>query len=442
MCKWRQEDESKPSFVPRMGSGISGLTSGPGVIVLQLENNKMKIVDTLSDTVTASVQGLARNHRGYPGGLKSFGDNDRLIMNGGSGQVQVFRTSTENVYSMDITQQNRVSKERLVEPHNSEVERLTVSDNGGYMATVDCTWAGLARILLKLWTWSEEVSNYVLNTQVEFPHFNGVQSMSFQPLVKISQTAPLLLTVGNDNKAKLWQLDNSWSCAGCLQFRSLPALSGDWSSDGTVIGIAFGHLVTLWSSLDMTLKTTLAVKSNKESITNLVFGRNTCSRYLFSCSLSNMIMWDLITLSPAWSLPLSPSLHTSISQSPSLPLAAVIQKDTIQIISPNTMSIIKTFDNVNCSGGADWLDDSLYFLKYSGELIKASRDNFDAVSDNTVMDTLTGNSWMMKTGINSTYSFKVEPKTRSRQIQDLESMLALPLHTVPAPSVLSQTLVR
>merc|ERR1719445_1590920 len=75
--------------------------------------------------------------------------------------------------------------------------------------------------------------------------------------------------------------------------------------------------------------------------------------------------------------------------------------------------------------------------------MKASRDNSVSVVSNTaVMDTPSANSWLITPRTNSSKSSKIEPKTRSRQMHDIESLLALPLHTVPAPSVLSQTLVR
>ena len=145
------------------------------------------------------------------------------------------------MYSLDITQQNQVARERGATPHNSEVESVAVSRDGKYLATVDCLWSDLSRIILKFWHWSEETNNFILNTQVEFPHYQGVRSMCFQPIGP-NQTVPLLLSVGNDKKAKLWQLEKSWSCVSCLSFRQLSATGGGWSSDGSVIGLSFGHL--------------------------------------------------------------------------------------------------------------------------------------------------------------------------------------------------------
>ena len=70
-----------------MGGGVVGLVSGASVTLVQLENNVVKILDTLSDNVTATVSGLARHAGGYPAGLVA--DRDRLVLNGGVGMVQV-----------------------------------------------------------------------------------------------------------------------------------------------------------------------------------------------------------------------------------------------------------------------------------------------------------------------------------------------------------------
>ena len=60
---------------------------------------------------------------------------------------------------MDITQQNLLSKELHNTPLNSQVEALAISPDGEHLATVDCLWASLSRILLKFWRWSAQANN-------------------------------------------------------------------------------------------------------------------------------------------------------------------------------------------------------------------------------------------------------------------------------------------
>ena len=94
-------------------------------------------------------------------------------------------------------------------------------------------------------------------------------SLSFQPS---SSTSPLLLSVGRDCRAKLWgkssTSSNSWTCVSSLQLRGLEASGGDWSEDGTVLGIAFEHLVTLWDTSSR-LRSTLSVQGDNEKVVKL-----------------------------------------------------------------------------------------------------------------------------------------------------------------------------
>ena len=114
---------------------------------------------------------------------------NQLFLNGGPGHVQVYRAASDTVTSLDITQQNTLSKEMDNTPLNSQVESLAVSPSGDHLATVDCLWASLSRILLKFWMWSHQSNNYSLNTQVEFPHLAGVKAMCFQPSKSVSSPA-------------------------------------------------------------------------------------------------------------------------------------------------------------------------------------------------------------------------------------------------------------
>ena len=443
LCKWRQEEGSKPSFVPRIGGAVVGLAAGAGINVVQLDSNKIKMVDTLSDSVLCSVSGLARNQRGYPAGLQS--DRDRLVMNGGTGLVQVYRPATDTVHSYDITQQNLVTKERVCEPHNSEVEAVAVSRDGGFMATVDCLWSDIPRVLLKLWHWSEETNNYRLNTQVETPHAGGVQTMAFQPS---TGSGPLLLTVGGDKSAKVWQLGSSWACVACLTFRQLPATGGDWSSDGTLLAVSFQHLVTLWAGAgaDTRLVSTLALDTAPQPVTSLVFGRNSCSRYLYTATAARTVIWDLVTSAPCWSLPLAPSPHTTLAQAEHLPLLAIVQKSCITIVSPPSRTVVATISDVNCTGGAAWLARDLYCLTYCGELVRASRDPRPAVARAAVLQQPGSrvSSWLAAPrgsaggGAEQGAGLVATPGPR----RDIESLLALPLHTLPAPAQLATSLIR
>ena len=89
------------------------------------------------------VGGLANSSTGFPAGLAS--SNNRLVLNGTEGKVQIFSPESGRGHSLDITGQNQLSQERGSVVHNSEVERIAVSEDGSQLATLDCQWSTLPR---------------------------------------------------------------------------------------------------------------------------------------------------------------------------------------------------------------------------------------------------------------------------------------------------------
>ena len=94
-----------------------------------------------------------------------------------------------------------------------------------------------------------------------------------------------------------------------LQLRGLACTAGSWSSDGTVHGLAFSHLVTLWDT-ESRLRSTLAVEGATEAVSSLAFGRGPSARLLFAGTQSKVTAWDLLSLAPAGSTGIDLSPHT------------------------------------------------------------------------------------------------------------------------------------
>ena len=202
-------------------------------------------------------------------------------------------------------------------------------------------------------------------------------SLSFQPN---SSNSPLLLSVGRDCRAKLWgkssTTSSSWTCVSSLQLRGLEASGGDWSEDGSVLGIAFQHLVTLWDTSSC-LRSTLSVQGDNETVVKVCFGKGASARLVFAASSSLLTAWDLVSLAPAWSLVLQPSVNINVLACPSSPLLALVQKEQVLLLDSETGSMKHRHEDANCTGGAVWMQDSkvssnssfsLHFLTYSGQL--------------------------------------------------------------------------
>jgi len=256
------------------------------------------------------------------------------------------------------------------------MERIAVSEDGSQLATLDCQWSTLPRITLRFWVFDPAIDNYVLNTQVDLPHSGGVASLSFQPS---SSTSPLLLSVGRDCRAKLWGRSatpsSSWTCVSSLQLRGLETTAGDWSDDGTLVAVAFEHLVTLWDTSSR-LRSTLAVRDESEKVVKVCFGKGSSARLVFAASNSLLTAWDLVTLAPAWSFNLVPSVNLNLLACAHNPLVALVQKEQVLLLDVASGAVEHKLDDANCTGGAAWMQDtqvssrssSLHYLTYGGQL--------------------------------------------------------------------------
>ena len=256
----------------------------------------------------------------------------------------------------------------------------------------------------------------------------------------------MLLSLGG-GQAKLWELKSNWSCASCMSFRNLPTGAGGWSSDGTVVGVAFGHIVTLWDS-NSNLKATLHVEKDSDAVNNIVFGTNRVVRHIYASTSSKVIVCDLLTMSLSWTFSLTPSLCTSLHVSPSSSLLAIVQKDVVTMLDPLSKTVVKMFHNTNCTGGAEWIpnvhsSECLYLLTYEGQLTRIgpamkSVKSTPMQPQKSVFQTLLSKNekkYLINDANNSLL-------TRSKTMHDIDSMLSLPLYTVPPPSQMKNTLVK
>merc|ERR1712051_1150558 len=75
-------------------------------------------------------------------------------------------------------------------------------------------------------------------------------------------------------------MGSSWTCVSSLQLRGLEASGGDWSEDGSVLGVAFEHLVTLWDTSSR-LRSTLSVQGGHENVSKVCFGKGASARLVF-----------------------------------------------------------------------------------------------------------------------------------------------------------------
>jgi len=239
--------------------------------------------------------------------------------------------------------------------------------------------------------------------------------------------------------------NNSWNCSSCLTFRGLPAEAAAWSVDGSLLATAFSHIVSLWDQ-DSRLRTTLAKPGDDDPIICLQFGRASSSRFLITVSQSSLTTWDLLTLSTTWHLPLVSSPHLHLAPCPTTNHIALVQKDVIMILDPSRKTVVESLRDVNCTGAAVFSKTNpsyLYFINYCGVVkrvgpkLDTSKANTRVYKSRSALRTLLESKGKV-VGKKEEY----EKWTTSGGNDDIEALLSLPVHTLPAPSSLQNCLLK
>eukprot|EP00088_Acartia_fossae_P031144 TRINITY_DN3208_c0_g1_i1.p1 TRINITY_DN3208_c0_g1~~TRINITY_DN3208_c0_g1_i1.p1 ORF type:complete len:815 (+),score=79.54 TRINITY_DN3208_c0_g1_i1:51-2495(+) len=436
MCKWFPEENSRPFFLPRCGAEIVDIQTSDNGVALQLSNNSVKILSK-QDSPVQELLGLSKNGSGWPVGLAWNERTRSLYLNGDTGHIQVFNPESKNTYSLDIARQNYLTREREKSPHNSEVEAMALSVDGMHMVTVDCCWTPIPKVLMKFWHFSQSTQEFVLHTQVNLPHKRGVKSLHFRP--ESVDNDVTVLSVGRDKSAKMWVLedDKAWSCLYSFEFRGLDCQTGAWSRDGSVLAIAFGHVVAIFDRAGK-LRTTLTVDEKTDNISCLVFGQGLNQGCYLACATSTTVcVWNLINLT---------QLYKSAQKSVVLNLASDYQSGRLAVITKREITFIKIeegkveaeFTDLNCTGGAVFGfhkgDRNLFFLTYDGLLKmigpKAKKSQPDSIAPQNT-------NHFLSTKRSAVTPSEIRAETKSTVSDDINSLLAVPLHSVPANSSLS-----
>ena len=437
LCKWFPNAHSKPTFLPRLGSDIMGIIVSESSTALKLQNNSVLILDR-QDKPSGELAGLSRNSSGWPAGLSWDSRSKTLLLNGNVGHVQVFNPHTKDTYSIDITQQNYLTKEREKSPFNAEVTQVAVSSCGMYLCTMDCCWTPVERINLKFWHFDPSCQRFTLSTIVDTPHPHGVNALKFQE--NSSSSVPLLLSCGNDKSAKVWILESStWACKNSIDYRGLNCLGGAWSTDGSVIALAFEHILTVWDS-EMRLRTTL-LNEKKDLVTRLEFGKGTNhSSFLYSATDSLVSIWDLMSIECKWSIQLRGCLN--VLSDPVSGKVALITKDAIRLVDPINNVVTHKFTDVNATGGAVYVTSNnqsvLYFLTYNGLIksigFKVKKDDFKNVK---FAEKLKNPLFLVKAS--AVIPMEISAEVPGSVPDDIGTILSVPLHAIPSNSALAHS---
>ncbi|XP_013389673.1 WD repeat-containing protein 75-like [Lingula anatina] len=320
LVKWQYNSHHK-DFRPRLGAPIDHvICSHDNTLyatchsdnVIQLINPGFKVVQLYQGLTQAHLP--HHKHQPAPVGLLVDPRTKALVTNGKPGHLQFYSLhSDRHLYNLDIVQQNYVSPDNLQRPLvHTELEKAAFDDGGDWLATVQRREDGetAEEIVLKFWQFMKESQMFVLNTTVDLPHSDVIHTLKFRSHGNGSRT-PLCLTTSRDGKFKIWTLvedsdiyrtSSCWNCESVGYYKEQPACAADFSEDGSLLAVGFGHTLTLWDPDTNALKTTLTCGDEGDEIKHIAFGRQLCCHLLVCTTNNKLLVWNLLSCSLLWSV--------------------------------------------------------------------------------------------------------------------------------------------
>lgn len=165
------------------------------------------------------------------------------------------------------------------------------------------------------------------------PHEKSISHILFQP--NDIENDLKCVTIGKDLKFKIWELvnadtiysndfnmwflklvkegllagkGNAWTCTKIGFYRNLSCDCLSFSFDGSLIAIGFGRTLTTWIPETCELKCSLVHPTNRLDLTHVEFGIGNQCHLIVATTSESLSVWNLLTLSMVWTVPLEVSL--------------------------------------------------------------------------------------------------------------------------------------
>lgn len=310
-----QLDTGRKQFLPHLASQISNLTVSPAgsEYALSLANNSVIVLSTAELHPIAAITGLQISPEDRllasgslrncsPAVLHPLRSNYLLVAVSSSTSTSDSSANLSLLQTYDISRDRHISRQALTRTNASvldvgpegtrlttpDITNLSITSDGQWMATTD-EWsqypantsilhpasisnntANYCEIYLKIWRWNQSKEEWVLNTQINSPHFSNLHgSMSVLDLVRNPSGAGFA-TIGGDSIVRLWtagsRLKNgqrehdqqgrpleSWKCSLSVVLGETPLKSDGndpsharmcYSPDGSVLVVSLSGSVS------------------------------------------------------------------------------------------------------------------------------------------------------------------------------------------------------
>ncbi|KAG0334775.1 hypothetical protein BG004_000275 [Podila humilis] len=313
MVLWQLSTGHK-QFLPRLGSEIRHITVSPdqSLYALGLCDNSVSVIRSVDLKIKTVIQGLKFSHVNHNvnplhTGLVIEPRNGHVVLNGLPGTLQFYDAIHEqHIMELEVAPRNKVSRTNDKEIVSSQVMHVAFSSDKAarWMVTVDGRddKETTPELYIKFWEYDDDARTYILNTRVDSPHTQSITSCIFNPRHG-DNSEPMVVTTSMDGTFKIWQLteqgetrrgierERSWGCRSTGFYRELIPHCAGFSSDGSLLAVAYGHIITLHGVLTQPPEIRVIKK--------LIFSKD--SPFLLATTKDHLYSWNLLTCSVWWS---------------------------------------------------------------------------------------------------------------------------------------------
>lgn len=363
-----QLESGKKDWLPRLTAPIIGMSHTPDetLLAIRCSDNTIQLLNSRSRLLQVSVEGVnlatphldrskltsspavvqavLREHRRsqrLPTGLVLEPRSQAFVFTATDGQLQFFSAQEDkHVYKQQVGPRNPVKSFRESRIAETVVNHVAFSRSGDWMVTVDTRDDSVAQAALKFWFWDRTKSQYEINTTYQVNKAERIRAIAYHPRKE------RVAVVSGDGKFRIWAVRQNraeapaetttsrkgtlpatpqrveilegvakwrWTEESVASYRDLQPRTASYSTDGSLLAIAYQHIVTLWSPDTNTLLTTLTSPPDHEPITKLAFLSD--SHFLAVCTKRRLFVWDLLTCQLKWTHVVSADVLTTDSKS-------------------------------------------------------------------------------------------------------------------------------
>ncbi|KAF9351527.1 WD repeat-containing protein 75 [Mortierella sp. NVP85] len=317
---WQLQTGHK-QFLPRLGSEIKHITVSPDQAYYAIghQDNSVNVIRSVDLKIKSAIQGLKLSHTNHLNnplltGLVIEPRNGHVVLNGMPGTLQFYDPIQEqHIMELEVSPRNKVSRTDEKEIIQPQVLQCVFSKDKAarWMVTVDARddHETTPEQYLKFWEYDDDARTYVLNTRVDAPHTKEITSCVFNP--RGGNQAPMVVTTSTDGTFKIWELvhqgearrgieaEIAWSCRSTGFYRDMVPRCASFSTDGSILAISYGQIITLWNPYLNTLQGVLTQPPENRPIKHMTFVEN--SPFLIATTKDHLYSWNLLTCSVWWS---------------------------------------------------------------------------------------------------------------------------------------------